>query len=134
MIRADVSAGELPTPSGGPAAAVAGTVCAVHALGLLGVGAFYVWEIAKGEQDSVARALTSAVLIVVVAVGLAVLARGWFGSAGWARTPTLVWNALLLPVAWSLVQSGHAGIAAVVGGTALVALAAAWRAGPPDRP
>src|SRR6185437_12199618 len=95
-------------------------------------GGFYVWEVARGEQDSAARALTSAVLIIVVAVGLAAIARGWFRGASFARTPTLVWNALLLPVSWSLLQSGHAGIAAAIGGTAVVTLVAAWRAAPAD--
>lgn len=106
---------------------VAGGICAVHAVALVGLGVFYVWEVVRGEQDSVARAATSAVLIVVVALGLGLLARGWLRRASWARTPTMVWDALLLPVGWSLVQSGHPTIGVVVGGTALLGLVAAWQ-------
>lgn len=132
MIRPDAPTGTPQVAPGSPAAALAGSICALQALALLCLGGFYVWEVARGEQDSVARALTSAVLIIAVAGGLAAIARGWFRGAAFARTPTLVWNALLLPVAWSLLQSGHAGIAAAIGGTAVVALVAAWRAAPAD--
>lgn len=120
------------TGPAGTAALVACAGCVVHGLALLGIGGFYLWEVLRGEQDSVARALTSVLLIGVVAGGLGLLARGWRRGAAWARTPTLVWNALLVPVAWSLFQAAHPLVGAAVGGTAVVVLLAAWRAGSLD--
>ncbi len=116
----------------GTAGLVASAGCLVHALALLGIGGYYLWEVLRGEQDSIARAMSSVLLIVVVAAGLVLLALGWRRGAVWARTPTLVWNALLVPVAWSLFQAAHPLLGAMVGGTAVVVLVAAWRAGSVD--
>lgn len=117
-----------------PARAVAGILCGVEALALLVLCGFYVWEITRGASDSLVRASVSALLIAVVGAGLGMLSRGWLGNATWARTPTMVWNALLLPVAWSLGQSGHLTLALAVGALALVALGAAVIARADDQP
>ena len=122
---------DLPNPA---ARALAGVLCGVEALALLVVCGFYVWEITRGASDSVVRAAVSALLIAVVGLGLGLLARGWLGGARWARTPTMVWNALLLPVAWSLGQSGHLTLALTVGVLAVVALIAAVLARADDQP
>ena len=120
----------------GPGARRAATMlCALEGLALLGFAGFYGYEIAIGESDSVARAVVSMLLIVVGAVGLLLLARGWSSGASWPRTPTIVWNALLLPVSWSLHQAGRSGFGAVLAvlaiGSVVAALAAAPRV---DRP
>lgn len=104
-----------PRPTAEPAPAnrsdrmrtVAAAVCAGEALALLGFCVFYVWELGRGASDDPTRVVMSAVLIAVFGVALALLARAWWRGAGWPNTPTIVWNVLLLPVGWSLVQSDH---------------------------
>jgi cytochrome bd-type quinol oxidase subunit 2 len=111
----------------------AASVTLVEALILLGFLAFYVYEMAAGAADDLVRAGTSAALILVFGVLLVVLAAGWRRAADWARTPTLLWNALLLPVAWSLHDSGWNPLAVGVGVLAVVAIGAALAA-PPREP
>ena len=65
------------------------------------------------------------VLILVTAVLLGGVARGWLRTDGWVRTPTLVWDALLLPIAWGLVQGGQPSLGAVIGLVGLVGFGAA---------
>lgn len=74
----------------------------------MGFAAFYVYELVVGEGSDAARVLMSAVLILVGGGGLAALARGWLVGARWPRTPTLVWSALLVPVAFGLLQGNQA--------------------------
>jgi hypothetical protein len=69
----------------------------------------------------------------VFALFLLALARGWARAADWPRTPTLLWNALLVPVAWSLVESDRALLAAGVGVLALASIVATLAA-PVRRP
>ncbi|CCH79452.1 conserved membrane hypothetical protein [Nostocoides japonicum T1-X7] len=112
--------------------AIAALVCGVEAVALLGFCGFYLLEIARGEQDDTTRALMSAVLIALFAVALGFLAIQWVRSSPWVRTPTIVWNLLLLPVTWGLVQSGRVPVALAVGGVAIVGLGAAILAGDAD--
>lgn len=107
------------------ARSVAGLLTLLEALVLLGFVAFYAYELATGASDDVTRALTSGVLILVFAVGLLLLARGWRHAADWPRTPTVLWNVLLLPVAWSLHDSGRSPLGLAVGVVALGGVAAA---------
>lgn len=99
-----------------------------EALVLLALALFYAYETASGAAADVARAVTSGVLILVFAVLLLVVARGWSRGADWPRTPTLLWNALLLPVAWSLHDAGRTLLAVGVAGVALGSIVAALAA------
>lgn len=63
----------------------------------------------------------STILIAGTAVALLVLTRGWLGEREWPRTPTIVWNLLLLPVGWSFAQAGRSVLGWSVIGVALVA-------------
>ena len=101
------------------------TATLVEALVLVGFCVFYAIEMASGATDDLSRAGTSGVLILVFAALLLVLARGWRRGSDWPRTPTLLWNALLLPVAWSLHDSGRTTLALGVAALALVAGGAA---------
>ena len=111
-----------------PFRAVAAGICALQALVLLGFVVFYLWELTQGSSDDAVRVVMSALLILVFAVGIAALARGWVRGDNWPNTPTVVWNALLLPVGWSLVQSDHGLIGALVIVGALAGILAAIRA------
>lgn len=105
----------------------------VEALVLLGFVAFYVVEMVSGATTDLTRAATSGVLILVVAVFLAAVARGWWRRSDWVRTPTLLWNALLLPVAWSLHESDRTWLAIGVAVLAVASIVAAL-AVPPREP
>jgi hypothetical protein len=104
---------------------LAAAVCGLEALVLLGFFVFYLWEVAQGRSDDAVRAVMSALLIAVVGVALGFLARSWLRGAGWPNTPTIVWNVLLLPISWSLLTSGQAGVGALVGVVAIVGVVAA---------
>ena len=118
-------------PLGSPAPAtrgprvLAGISCLLQALALLGFAAYYLYELSLGEGSDATRVVMSALVILVGAVGLGVLAKGWFGERGWPRTPTLVWHLLLVPVAVSLFQAGRSLLASVVLLVALVTVVAA---------
>lgn len=92
---------------------------------VLGLAGFYAYEISIGATDSVTRALTSGILILGFGIFLLFMARGWARRATWPRTPTILWNALLLPVAWSLLESEQVAIALGVGALAVASIAAA---------
>ena len=68
------------------------------------------------------------VVILLFAVALALVARGWFTDRGWQRAPTIVWHLLLFPVGVSLLQAEQALLGwlvlLVALGTLLAALAA----------
>lgn len=112
----------------------AGLLTLIEALVVLGFAVFYVYGMVTGATEDLVRAATSGVLILVFGVGLLVLARGWARGADWPRTPTLLWNALLLPVAWSLHEADRTPVALGVGALAVAsivaALAAPGRRGP----
>jgi uncharacterized membrane protein len=124
-----------PDAGGAGARRAATALCALGGLTLLGVAAFFGYEIALGESDSVARAVMSMLLILLGGIALLLLARGWSTSASWPRTPTIVWNALLLPVAWSLHQSGRSAVGVLLAVVAVGSIVAAVAAAPvADRP
>ena len=106
---------------------LAALVCALEALILLAFAVYFGWELVQGKSHDTTPVAMSA-LILVVAAGIAVLARSWLRGADWPNTPTVVWNVLLLPVAWSLLQAGRGLVGVAVGVVALVGVVAAVRA------
>ena len=103
----------------------AGLLTLVEAVAVLGFALFYVYEMVTGATDDLSRAATSGVLILVFGLGLLALARGWARAADWPRTPTVLWNALLIPVAWSLHESDRTPLALAVALVAVASIAAA---------
>ncbi|NUO36036.1 MAG: hypothetical protein HOP97_08460 [Terrabacter sp.] len=103
----------------------------VEALVVLGFAVFYVYAMVTGATDDLTRAATSGTLILVFGLALLALARAWSRASQWARTPTVLWNVLLLPVAWSLHESERdavaLGVAAVAVASILAALASPGR-------
>ncbi len=110
----------------------AAAVCGLQVLALLGFVVFYLWELTQDTADDVARVVMSALLIAVFAVGIGAMARGWVRGDNWPNTPTVVWNLLLIPVGWSLVQSGRGLVGALVIVVALVGIVAAIKADTTD--
>jgi len=124
---------------GGRTRLLAFATCALQALAALGWAVFEVVRAGSGRTSTAGVAVALGVLLLVFAAALVLMALGWRRGAGWQKTPTLVWNVLLLPVAWSLVQAGSTLLGLVVGVVALVGLAAAVATpttfGPdPDKP
>lgn len=111
---------------------MAAGVCVLQVVVLAGFVVFYLWELTQDTSDDVARVVMSAVLIAVFAVGIAALARGWLRGDNWPNTPTVVWNALLIPVGWSLVQSGRNLVGALVICVALLGIGSAIKADTTD--
>lgn len=123
---------EAPTPvpdARAPGARrLAGLICFVQSLALFGFSGFYLYELVLGEGQSPSLVLMSALLIALAAVFLGVMARAWWRALPWPRTPTILWNALLLPVAWSMRQADFWGAWPLVV-VALLGIAAAVAAG-----
>ncbi len=116
-----------PVPSGRPLVVqkVAGVLCAVEALCLIGFAVFYVVELAAGAGSDRNQVLTSAALFVVMAAGLGYLARLWWAGSPWSATPTLVWHLVLLPVVIGLFQAGQVLIGLGVAVAVLLGLVSA---------
>jgi hypothetical protein len=85
---------------------VAGVVAAQGVL-LAGVAVFYVVELGVATASDVTGALVSAGLALLAAVGLLLVGRGLFRAGRWARSPALVTNLILVPVAIGLLQGGR---------------------------
>lgn len=95
----------MTTPSDNSTAPLAAAmVCTIEALGLVGLAIAYAVGIVRGEEESLARSLASAALFVVGAALLGAMARAWRAGAGWPRMATLVVNALLVPVSFSVIR------------------------------
>jgi hypothetical protein len=79
----------------------------LQAVGLVGLVVFYLVEIAVATTSDLTAALVSVLLLLLAAIGLGLVARGLFYRRRWARSPTLVCELLVLPVAFGLYQSGR---------------------------
>lgn len=104
---------------------VASVVCALQGLFLLGFCVFSLYELSSAGSDNPTRVVMEVLLVAVFAAGLLALARFWVTGADWPKTPTVVWNLLLLPVAWGLVQSDRGLIALAVGAVAVAGIVSA---------
>ncbi len=119
------------TPAGtGSAALIAGFVCAVEALALVGLALAYAVGILRGTEDSLARTLASLVMFLVGAGLLIAMARAWRAAAGWPRMATLVINALLVPVSFSLLRGNGILVGLPVCALAVAGVASAILARP----
>jgi uncharacterized membrane protein (DUF2068 family) len=85
---------------------VAGLLAAQGVL-LVGIAVFYLVELVVATATDVTRALVSAALALLAGAGLLQVGRGLFRSRRWARSPALVTNLILLPVAVGLLQGGR---------------------------
>lgn len=108
---------------------VAATLCLLQGLVLAGFIVFYLYEMGIGASDDMGRAGMSVVLFALFGLGLAALGRAWLRDLAWPRTPTILWNVLLLPVAWGLRGGGQFGLALTLGAAAVLAVVSGILAG-----
>lgn len=96
----------------------------LESLGLLAAAVFYVVEVVVATEDDALRALVSAGLALVAAASLGLVARGLRAGRRWARSPALVTNLLVLPVAVGLLQGGrwYVGLPLLLLGLAVLVL------------
>ena len=119
-----------------PSSAVrlAGGVIALEALLLLLAAASYLVELVSGKATETSIAWMSLLVCIVFAGLLAVVAGGWFTGRRWPRTPTIVWNLLLLPAAWTLGTTEGALVGIGLAVLAVIGIVAALAAPSPDLP
>lgn len=91
-------------------------------LAVLALGGYGFVYTLSGSATAVSVALPLAVLGVAVGAVLGYVAWGLFTANDWARTPVVVTQLFMLPVAWYLLQAGAPAIAGALAGTAAAAL------------
>lgn len=96
--------------------AVAVGVLSLETLGLVGLIVLYVVELAAAKAGSAGRTLASIALFVVGLLILVAMIRAWRRGDGWQRMATLVLNALMIPVGFSVTR----GWGIWIGGPALL--------------
>jgi hypothetical protein len=105
----------------GPLAAVAALV-GLQAVGLVVLAVFYLVETAVARPASTVASLLTAALALAAGVGLALAARGLARARRWARSPALVTQLLVAPVALGLLQAGRWAVGApLLAGAVVVA-------------
>ncbi|WP_338537791.1 alkaline shock response membrane anchor protein AmaP [Janibacter terrae] len=117
-----------------PAVLAAAGVCLLQVLTLLVTAGLYALELTRGDGEDPSTASMTMVVCIIFAILLAVLASAWFKGASWPRTPTIVWNVLLLPAAWTLATSSGLWFGLGLAVLALVGIAAALLTPVPELP
>lgn len=109
-------------PDHGVPAAWLGASCgtALEGLALVVMAGVSVYSALTDTASQTTRAVTEAVMLLVLAVGVLLLAVNLLRRRRLARTPTLLWNGMLVPVGFSL-MTGGAGALGVT--TLIVAVA-----------
>ncbi len=95
----------------------------VQALILVATSVMYLVRLARSESTEPSLVLGSVALFLLAAAGVAALAIALGRGRQWARTPSVLWSVLLLPVGLSLfdAEQGWAGVVVIV--TALTVIA-----------
>ncbi len=110
-----------PTPR--PLLSVA-VLVALQGLGLVGLAVFLVVESVTATSSDLGGALVSALLALLAGAALLLVGRGLSRRGRWARSPALVVNLILVPVAIGLLQGGrwYLGVPLLVWAAAVVVL------------
>lgn len=89
---------------------------AVSAVALLVMAVLSVVSAVSGSASTTTRALTEAAMLVVLGLGVGGLVVALVRQRSLAKTPTLLWNGMLVPIGLSLFDGG----AEVLGAGAVV--------------
>jgi hypothetical protein len=79
---------------------------AAQGLAVVGLGVLQLVEVLLGNTAKPGLAAVGALITALGGVALLLLALALPRLRGWARTPVVVLEVLMLPVAWGLIQSG----------------------------
>ncbi|WP_318242034.1 hypothetical protein [Arthrobacter gallicola] len=98
---------DSPAPASRPAAVIIiSVVLVLEALGLLGVAAWYVYNLLTATATSLGGAIFSLILIVAIAVWLLVVGHFLFRGMRWTRAAALVWQLFMIVIAVPTIQGG----------------------------
>ncbi|GAA2323503.1 hypothetical protein GCM10010149_90940 [Nonomuraea roseoviolacea subsp. roseoviolacea] len=104
---------------------VAAVVVALEGLVTFGLGGFVAVETARGLADNVTTAIAEAVFGMLIGAGLLWVAwGGLLRGERWGRTPSVLTQIFLLPVAITLIDSGRPDLGIPLVAVAVIGLAA----------
>lgn len=103
----------------------AGAVCLVESALLFVTAGSYALELLADQAFDANTASMSLVVSLIFALLLLVVGMSWLRGRLWPRTPTIVWNLLLLPAAWTLGTSTGLWFGVGLALLALIGIAAA---------
>ncbi|GGK64314.1 hypothetical protein [Ornithinimicrobium pekingense] len=104
----------VPTPRELLAGRLATVLVALEALALVGIAAFYVYELALGHGTDVMVVIMSVVTMLVFVLGLGYTARGLHVRHPRAQAPAIAANFLLLPLGIAMFRFAPWWLAALV--------------------
>ena len=105
-----------------PAAVLMGLQGAV----LLILGVLLIIRTIAGDESNAGRALTLAIVVLVFALGAALVARALWQASEGARSPTLVWGVFVVLIGVTLARNGAPVMGVVVVVVGAGTLAAGW--------
>jgi hypothetical protein len=103
---------------------VAAVILGLQALGCAVLAVAFPVAAAHDAGLSTVSHVMFGVFTGLFAGGLGLAARGLWRGLSWPRTASVVWLVVLLPVAWTMVQSGWQLPGSLILGSSLVAIAA----------
>jgi hypothetical protein len=120
--------------------ALVGGLVGLQGLGLVVIAVFYLVELVVATASDVTGAIVTALLALASGGGLLLAGRGLMKGRRWARSPALVTNLILVPVAIGLLQGSrwYVGVPLLVWAASVVVMlfsrvvAAALDASDPD--
>lgn len=90
---------------------VGAVAAGLQTLVLVALGGYFVFGTLTGQSADAVRGMSGALLILAAGTGLGVLALAFWRADRRARTPALVWGALLVPVTITMAQSEQPALA-----------------------
>jgi hypothetical protein len=118
-----------PTPRELLAGRVATVLVGLEALALLGIAAFYVYELVLGHGTDLVVVIMSVVTMLVFVIGLAYTAKGLHVRHPRAQAPAIAVNFLLLPLGIAMFQFAPWWLAALLAVVSVVTIAAVFLMG-----
>lgn len=103
---------------------VAGGILAAEAVVVAGTGIWLAIGAIGESSGGIGMAIGSAILLVLLGLGMLFLSYGVFQVRRWSRGPAAVIELLMIPVAWQLLQgpTKPAGAALVIASIAVLVL------------
>nr|WP_231707804.1 MULTISPECIES: hypothetical protein [Arthrobacter] len=81
-------------------------ILVLEALGLLGVAAWYIYNLLTATATSLGGAVFTLILVIVLAVWLLVVGHFFFRGMRWTRAAALVWQLFMIVLAVPTLQGG----------------------------